>query len=112
MNKKNTTKLPYTITTETLPKINFLFELSKDTQSPITVYQLLDLILSKISQETKISRISNGDVIQALSMALAVRMKMVSADNKIVEEIVIDTLSKAINAANSAYIDSKTSGNA
>ena len=32
-------------------------------------------------------------------MALAVRMKMVNADEKIVEKIVIDCVSKAINAA-------------
>ena len=44
MRKKNTTKLPYSITTSTLTKINFLFELSKDTKSPISGHQLLNLI--------------------------------------------------------------------
>ena len=47
MNKKNTTKLPYSITTAKLTKINFLFDLSEDTKSPISVHQLLDLILRK-----------------------------------------------------------------
>ena len=104
MSKKTTTKLPYSITTDTLTKINFLFELSKDTKSPITVHQLLDLILLKITQETKINEISNGDIIHALSMALAVRMKMVSADNEVLEKIVIESISKALINGDSVEI--------
>ncbi|MBF95626.1 MAG: hypothetical protein CFH34_00061 [Alphaproteobacteria bacterium MarineAlpha9_Bin4] len=112
MNKKYTTKIPYSITTETLTKINFLFELSKDTRSPLTVHQLLDLILLRISQETKISEITNGDVLQALSMALAVRMKMVSADTAIVEKIVLESVLKALNAAKKAESITISPGNA
>ena len=111
MRKKSTTKLPYSVTTSTLTKINFLFELSKDTKSPISVHQLLNLILTNINKETKIINLSNGDIIQALAMALAVRMKMISADEKIVEKIVIDCISKAINAAKKAEIKTQISGN-
>ncbi len=111
MKKKNTTKLPYSITTSTLTKINFLFELSENTKSPISVHQLLDLILSYINKETKITKLSNGDIIQSLAMALAVRMKMVVADEKLVEKIVIDCVSKAINAAKKAEVNSHISGN-
>ena len=111
MNKKNSTKLPYSITTSTLTKINFLFQLSKDTKSPLAVHQLLDAILSKINDETKIRDLSNGDIIQSLAMVLAIRMKMVAADNKTVEEIVIDCVSKAINDAKNANINQKISGN-
>ena len=57
MNKKNTTKLPYSVTTDTLTKINFLFELSVDTKSPITVHHLLDQILTKITHETRITEV-------------------------------------------------------
>ncbi len=110
MKKKNTTKLPYSVTTATLTKINFLFELSEDTNSAISVHQLLDLILKNINQETKITSLSNGDVIQSLAMALAVRMKMVNADEKIIEKIVIDCISKAINAAKKAEVNSHVSG--
>ena len=110
MKKKNTTKLPYSITTATLTKINFLFELSKETSSPISVHQLLNLILTNINQETKITDLSNGDIIQSLAMASAVRMKMVNADEKIVEGIVIDCVSKAINAAKKAEINDQVSG--
>ena len=51
------------------------------------MHQLLDLILKNISTEASITRVSNGDIIQSLAMALAVRMKMISADEKIVEKI-------------------------
>ena len=112
MNKKNITKLPYSITTDTLTKISFLFELSEDTKSPIAVHQLLDLILLKITQETKLNELANGDIIQALSMALAVRMKMVSADNEVLEKIVIESISKALNAAKNAEVNNISSGNA
>jgi hypothetical protein len=110
MKKKNTTKLPYSITTATLTNINFLFDLSAETTSPISVYQLLDLILTNINQETKITNLSNGDIIQSLAMALAVRMKMVNADEKTVEKIVIDCVSKAINAAKKAEVNNQVSG--
>ena len=43
-------------------------------------------------------------------MALAVRMKMVNADDKIVEKIVIDCVSKAINAAKKAEVNNQISG--
>ena len=66
----------------------------------------------KISQETRITEISNGDVIQALAMALAVRMKMVSANEKIVEKIVIERVAKALLAAKKADIKLISAGNA
>ncbi|MDC3024074.1 hypothetical protein OA264_01205 [Alphaproteobacteria bacterium] len=111
MEKKNTTKLPYSVTTSTLTKINFLFELSENTKSPISVYQLLDSILNKINQETKITDISNGDIIQSLAMALAVRMKMVNANEQLVEGIIIDCVSRAINSSKKAKIASQITGN-
>ena len=112
MNKKNTTKLPYSITTDTFTKISFLFELSTDTKSPITVHQLLDQILAKISQETRITQISNGDIIQSLAMALAVRMKMISANDKVLEKIVIESVLKALKAAKNADAKIVPAGNA
>ena len=111
MKKKNTRKLPYSITTATLTKINFLFELSDNTKSPISVHQLLDLILTNINKETKITNLSNGDIIQALAMALAVRMKMVNANEKVIEKIVIDCVSKAMNASKNAQTVLPISGN-
>ena len=95
-----------------IQKINFLFELSKDTKSPITVHQLLDLILLKITQETKINEISNGDIIQALSMALAVRMRMITADKDVLESIVVESVSKALDSAKRAEKKVMSSGNA
>ena len=44
-------------------------------------------------------------------MALAVRMKMVTANEQVIEKIVIDCVSRAINASKSAVVESPTSGN-
>ncbi len=112
MYKKNTTKLPYTVTTDTLTKINFLFDLSVNTKSPITVHQLLDIVLTNITQETRISQISNGDILQSLAMALAVRMKMIAADDALVEKMVMELVLKALKAAKKASITEVSKGNA
>ena len=41
-------------------------------------------------------------------MALAVRMKMVTANDQVIEKIVIDCVSRAINASKSAVVESPT----
>ena len=76
------------------------------------MHQLLDLILLKITQETKINEISNGDIIQALSMALAVRMRMITADKDVLESIVVESVSKALDSAKRAEKKVMSSGNA
>ena len=45
-------------------------------------------------------------------MALAVRMKMVPADDKVLEEIVIESMSRALRDAKSADVKALSSGNA
>ena len=56
-------------------------------------------------------KLSNGDIIQALSMALAVRMKMVTANEQVLEKIVVESVSRAINASKSAVVESYLYGN-
>ena len=76
------------------------------------MHQLLNLILTNINKETKITNLSNGDIIQALAMALAVRMKMVAtANDQVIEKIVIDCVSRAINASKNAVLENPTYGN-
>ena len=43
-------------------------------------------------------------------MALAVRMKMVTANEEVIEKIVIDCVSRAINASKNAIVENPTSG--
>ena len=103
--------LPYTAITSTLKEIDFNFQLSGNTNSPLVVHQLISSVLSKINDETKIQDISNGDIIQALCMILAVRSKMVDANPEIIEKIVIDCFNKAMFAYKHAKIKEQIIGN-
>ena len=102
--------LPYKAITTSRKEVNFKFSLDENTNSPLVINEIINLLLSKISNEINIYKPSNGDIIQSLAMALAVRMKMVNADEKIVEKIVIDCVSKAINAAKKAEVNNQISG--
>ena len=74
---------------------------------------MLDIVLTNITQETRISQISNGDILQSLAMALAVRMKMIAADDALVEKMVMELVLKALNAAKKkASITEVSKGNA
>ena len=73
---------------------------------------MLDIVLTNITQETRISQISNGDILQSLAMALAVRMKMIAADDALVEKMVMELVLKALKAAKKASITEVSKGNA
>ena len=81
-----------------------------DTNSVIVVHQLLNSLLSSINQETKLRDISNGDIIQALSMALGVRVKMMYGDDKVKEDIAINCVKKALNSCKYAKEQEQISG--
>jgi len=73
-------QLPYAVTTATGEKINFEFPLHEETQSPMRVSQLLTSVLSVLDRELRVlGDTANGDVMQALAMALAVRTAMLHA---------------------------------
>ena len=109
MSIKKPLYLPYRITTDTLEKIAFSFELSDKTQSPTAVQQLLSKILVNITEELKLKKISNGDIIQSICMTLAVRLKMINAKESISKEIAIEAIEKAFQGFNSAVKDNSTS---
>lgn len=73
-------QLPYAVTTGTGEKINFEFPLHEETQSPMRVSQLLTSVLGVLDRELRVlGDTANGDVMQALAMALAVRTAMLHA---------------------------------
>lgn len=103
-------KLPYKITTETLKDIEFSFDLSDETKSALAVHQLLDTLLAAINQETKLRTLANGDIIQALTMALAVRVKMMYGNDKVKENIATICFNRALKNAESANEVEQISG--
>lgn len=73
-------RLPYELITATGEKIVFEFPLHPETQSAVRVSQLLATILGAIDQELRVlGNTANGDVMQALAMALAARTAMLHA---------------------------------
>ena len=73
-------KLPYTAVTASGDHISFLFPLHPLTESPERVAGLSTRVRDAIDQaDQRDGRASDGDIIQALRMALAVRSRMVEA---------------------------------
>ena len=66
--------LPYRVTTATGAVLDIQFPLHEQTVSAVTVCQLLDSVLLTLSGDIALlPNAGNGDVLQALAMALAVR---------------------------------------
>ena len=73
-------KLPYRVKTETGEIFDIDFALHRETENPVRVGQILSLLLEAIDRESKVAGpVSNGDVLQATAMALAVRAQMIEA---------------------------------
>lgn len=72
--------LPYRATTTTGTVIDVQFPLHAQTVSAVAVSQLLDSVLNTLTREIALApNVGNGDVLQALAMALAVRTGIIHA---------------------------------
>jgi len=73
-------KLPYQAKTASGDTFDIEFPLHDDTGDPVRVGQLVSALLSTLDREIGIGgEVSNGDVLQAMAMALAVRTEMIHA---------------------------------
>ena len=99
--------LPYTPHTETGDTFDIEFSLSEHTEDSVRVHQLLTTVLNSIANDLKIvGTVSNGDILQALSMALAVRSRMVYAPEQTMRTIVADLTESALAASYAAKRES------
>ena len=103
--------LPYKAITSSRKEVNFNFSLDENTNSPIVINEIINLLLSKISNEINIYKPSNGDIIQAMCMALVVRCKIIDYDIEKIEELVNKTLKNAFIDAKNAKVSEPISGN-
>lgn len=77
------TRLPYTAVTGAGEAYDIQFPLHSETRSAQAVADLLTGVLGAISARVEAGRdVSDGDVLQALAMAMAVRARMVSVPPK------------------------------
>lgn len=105
--------LPYRVETATGDVLDITFPLHSETVDPVRVDQMLSAILDAIDKDIKVcGETGNGDVIQALAMALAVRARMIHAPEDVTATLAKVLLETASNAASSAERAEPKSGNA
>ena len=72
--------LPYTVNTATGDRFDVEFPLHPDTGSAVRVSQLVSVLLETVERDLSVAgETSNGDVLQAMAMALAVRARIIHA---------------------------------
>ena len=72
--------LPYTVNTATGDRFDVEFPLHPDTGSAVRVSQLVSVLLETVERDLAVAgQTSNGDVLQAMAMALAVRARIIHA---------------------------------
>ncbi|MCC5870934.1 MAG: hypothetical protein JJU22_00915 [Gammaproteobacteria bacterium] len=91
--------LPFRATTASGNTFDFEFPLHADTANPAQVSNLISALLQTLDREIQIQgEVGNGDLLQALAMTLAVRVRMLGARSASVDEMVEQLLGTALDA--------------
>jgi hexokinase len=105
--------IPYTVITATGERITFDFPLHAQTQSPMRVEQLLGAVLATLDREFRLlGTTANGDVLQALAMALAVRTAMLHTAYDTSRNLSDELTATALDAAEDCIRNPGMVGNA
>lgn len=92
-------RLPFTAKTASGDSFDIDFPLHQDTGDAVRVGQLVSAVLETLDKEISIfGEVSNGDVLQAVAMALAVRAEMVHAPHDTLEKLTLDLVQTALDA--------------
>ena len=103
--------LPFAVHTDTHDTFDNEFPLSEHTEDSVRVHQILTTVLNSIAHDLKIvGAVSNGDILQALSMALAVRTRMVYAPEQTMRAIIADLTDSALAASYATKRESDPAG--
>ena len=106
-------KLPYRAQTATGDTLNIEFPLHAETESPVKVSQLLTAVLETIDKEVAVAGpMANGDVLQALAMAVAIRSRMIHAPSEITSDLAKTVTAYALDGTTNAKISRAIHGNA
>ena len=106
-------QLPYRAQTATGDTIDIEFPLHAETESPVNVNQLLTAILETINKEVAVAGpMANGDVLQALAMAIAIRSRMIHAPSEVTSDLAQTLTTCALDATTNAKISRARHGNA
>jgi len=92
-------KLPYRASTSTGNQFDFEFPLHPETVSVVQVHNLLTGVLGALDREIgNLGKVANGDVLQALAMALAVRTRMLPGDPQALAGLARDLVDSGLDA--------------
>ncbi len=107
------TSLCYRATTRTGDVFEVEFPLHAATEDAIAISQLISEILQVIDQ-TIAARgpASNGDVLQAVAMAMAIRARMIHAPTSVTSGLAMELLSTALTATAAAARHAPSTGRA
>ena len=106
-------KLPYRARTATGDVFDVVFPLHDETGNAVRVDQLVSAILEAIDRDIAVAGdTSNGDVLQAAAMALAIRTRMIHAPWPVTERLAKSLTADALTAVGVAQRQSPTVGHA
>ena len=108
-------RLPYRATTGTGDIFDIDFPLDAGTGGAVRLHQLLSDLLLAIDRAVSLpgaDPMSNGDVLQAMAMALAVRTRMIHAPAETRGRLAAQLLARALDAAEAAPRQSPATGHA
>ena len=106
-------KLPFDYTTPTGERFEVRFQLHPDTVSAMRVGQLLARLMDTLDHEIGIlGDTANGDVLQAITMALALRAGMIHANPSVTGQLCDELLKRAQESLENAQRSHGLSGRA
>lgn len=106
-----TKKLPYQARTATGDTFDINFDLHDETEDPVRVHQLLSAVLNNIDKELSVlGTSSNGDVLQALAMAYAIRTRMINGAPQQLKTIALELAATSLDACMRASRQSPPAG--
>jgi hypothetical protein len=91
--------ISYTVVTENAQALDIEFPLHPQTQSEAAITDMVTDLLGTLSNYVVTNRkLSDGDLLQALAMTLAVRARMVKDDPDMVDKLSHELLESALQA--------------
>jgi len=106
-------RLPYRAETATGETFDIEFPLHEHTIDAVRVSQLVSEVLEQIDRSIAVlGETGNGDVLQAMAMAMAVRAEMIYAPHETTSTLSLDLLRNALSATAEAKHSSDPVGHA
>jgi mRNA-degrading endonuclease toxin of MazEF toxin-antitoxin module len=106
-------ELPYTATTATGEQFDVSFPLHPETLSPVRVANIISAVLEALDREVRLDpNTGNGDLLQGVAMALAIRSAMIAAPKERTDQLTLTLVRNALAATDKAVRRSGLIGHA